>query len=86
MPHKRVPELLSEALAAGVPCLLTPRLAPTFRGLALYAGPGEVTGLLRRLATTPSVCREIEKTILEQVGIQAPEAPVDAADAEEREP
>lgn len=38
-----------EALAAGVPCLLTPRLAPTFRGLALYAGPGDVTALLRRL-------------------------------------
>jgi len=33
------------------------------------------------LATTPGVCREIETAILEQVGIQAPQAPADAADA-----
>lgn len=40
---------MPEALAGGVPCLLTPRLAPTFRGLALYAAPSDVTALLRRL-------------------------------------
>jgi UDP:flavonoid glycosyltransferase YjiC (YdhE family) len=36
-------------MAAGLPCILTPALEPTFGGAALYAPPDEVGSLLARL-------------------------------------
>ncbi len=40
---------IPEAIAAGLPCILSPALSPTFGGVALYASPERVGSLLDQL-------------------------------------
>jgi glycosyltransferase involved in cell wall biosynthesis len=69
---------VAEAILCARPCLLDPRLAPTFGDMAQYCRPEETAGALRRLADDPAAtmvrAQAARRTALRRFGASQMEA------------